>query len=106
MIFESVETCFYKIGLMEDDWYLGDDEWMIKQTKVIDFIYLSSYCLMMEKTEKASFSCRCFAEEIAYTFLLLLLLLILLSFIYATLSIKIYIRSISQIKAFRVKGKC
>ena len=90
---------------MEDGCYLGDDEWMINQTKVIDFIYLSGYCLIMEKTEKASFSCRCFVEEFAYTFLLLLLLLLLL-FIYTTLSIKICIRSISHIKAFRVKGKC
>ena len=94
---------------MEDGCYLGDDEWMINQTKVIDFIYLSGYCLIMEKTEKASFSCRCFVKEFAYTFMLLLLLLLLflvLLFIYATLPIKTYIRSISQIKAFRVKGKC
>ena len=102
---ESLETGFYKIDPMEDDWYLGDDEWIIKQTKVIRFIYLSGYCLIKEKTEKASFSWKGFVEEIAYTFLLLLLLLLLL-FIYATLSIKIYIRSISQTKGFRGKGKC
>lgn len=41
---------------MQGGWYLGDDEWIIKQMKVIESMYLSSYFLIMEKTETIFFA--------------------------------------------------
>ena len=37
---------------MECDWYLSVEKWKIKQMKVIDFMNLSGYSLITEKTEK------------------------------------------------------
>ena len=41
---------------MQGGWYLGDVEWIIKQMKVIESMYLSSYSLIMEKTETIFFA--------------------------------------------------